>query len=299
MGVRRPRVAVLDDDEEFAGLIEALLEEEGFAFARVAANDNVVTTLSRTAADVAIVGIGPAGGIELVRRIRAEPDLRGLPILVCSADAYQMRAHAAELASMDGVAALEKPFRIEALTGALGRLLAGSLHPPTVPVRPDAHATTALTDALHRLGTTLRWPVVDAWVPDARPGILRCAGAWAASARLAAFADVSRRTLLPYGGGLPGRIWVSGRPAWIEDLGSDMNFPRLKSARRIGLVSAAAVPVADRGELVGVVASYDQRLRRRDDAELARLVDAISDIGPILRAAAGLARPPDRRRRRP
>jgi GAF domain-containing protein len=90
---------------------------------------------------------------------------------------------------------------------------------------------------------------------------------------------------------LPGRIWVSARPAWVEDLAADMNFPRLPTARRSGLVSAAAVPVTERDQVVGVVAVYDQRLRRRDDAALDHLAEAAREAGPLLRAAAGLTAP--------
>ena len=290
MSVRRPRVVVFDDDDDFAALMEALLEEEGFRCVREAAETDLAAGLVARPADVAIIGGGPTRGIDLVRRIRSRPALRTLPILVCSGDIQEMRDQAAALARMDGVVALEKPFRVDALTGALERLMAGSLHPPSAGRAPDPAASAALEAQLASLGTALRWPVLDAWVPDARPGMLRCTAAWAASHRLAAFAELSRRTLLPLGAGVPGRVWVSGRPAWVEDLAGDLNFPRQATARRSGLVSAAAVPVLDDGVIVGVVAGYDQRLRQRDDIELVRLVEAVADAGPMLRAAAGLTR---------
>jgi CheY-like chemotaxis protein len=290
VSVRRPRIAVLDDDDEFAELMQVLLEEEGLGYVRPAAsNDDPVGALASCRADAAVVGVRPPdGGVEMVERIRAHPKLRRLPILVCSADIQLLREQAGALAAMVDVAALEKPFRLDALSGALERLLAGSPPPQALATAPDADAVKALETWLARLGATLRWPVLDAWVPDARPGMLRCAAAWAASAKLSAFAAVSRRTLLPFGGGLPGRIWVSARAAWVEDLSSDMNFPRLPAARRCGLVSAAAVPVFDADEIVGVIAGYDQRLRSRDVAELERLRSAVADGGPILRAATGL-----------
>lgn len=290
---RRPRIAVLDDDAEFVELMQVLLEEEGLAYVRPAlsaADDDPVAALASCRADAAVVGLRPPdGGVAIIERIRAHPRLRRMPVLVCSADIQLLREEAGALAALENVAALEKPFRIDALVGALERLLAGSLHPPSLGTVPDTGAIQALEAWLARLGGTLRWPVLDAWVPDARPGMLRCAAAWAASAKLNAFAQVSRRTLLPVGGGLPGRIWVSGRAAWVEDLSSDLNFPRLPTARRTGLVSAAAVPVLDSGEIVGVVAGYDQRLRARDVAELERLRMAAVDASPILRAAAGLS----------
>lgn len=292
--VRMPRVAVVDDDEEFASLMEALLDEEGYTFVRpeIGAGDPAEGVVAAQA-DVVVLdlrGVYEDGGLALLGRLRANPSLSDLPVLICSADIQALRAHAAELAGMPGVAALEKPFRIEALMGALERLLAGSMHPPAVGT-PDPEASFALGQMLARLGEALRWPALDAWVPDPRPGMLRCAAAWVASAKLTAFAQVSRRTLLPFGGGLPGRIWVSARPAWVEDLAGDMNFPRLATARRSGLVSAAAVPVAERDQIVGVLAAYDQRLRRRDDAALDRLAEAARETGPLLRAAAGLTEP--------
>ena len=294
MDVRTPRVAVIDDDEEFASLMEALLEEEGYAFVRPdLRRADPAEAILAAKADVVVLdlrGVYDDGGLALLARLRAQEALADLPVLVCSADIQSLRAHAAELAGMTGVAALEKPFRIEALMGALERLLAGSLHPPSVGT-PDPEASSGLDRLLGRFGEALRWPALDAWVPDSRPGMLRCAATWVASARLTAFAQVSRRTLLPFGGGLPGRIWVSARPAWVEDLAGDMNFPRLPTARRSGLVSAAGVPVTERDQIVGVVAVYDQRLRRRDEASLEQLGEAARRAGPLLRAAAGLAAP--------
>lgn len=294
MDVRTPRVAVIDDDEEFVALMAALLEEEEYAFARPEIHHvDPAAAVVAAAPDVVMLdlrGVHDDGGLALLAKLRANAALADVPVLVCSADIHLLRAHAAELAGMPGVAALEKPFRIEALMGALERLLAGSVQRPAVGT-PDPEASSALAQLLSRLGDALRWPALDAWVPDPRAGMLRCAAAWVASARLAAFAQVSRRTLLPFGGGLPGRIWVSARAAWVEDLAGDMNFPRLPTARRSGLVSAAGVPVTDGDEIVGVVAVYDQRLRRRDDAALDRLDEAAREAGPLLRASAGIAAP--------
>ena len=59
----------------------------------------------------------------------------------------------------------------------------------------------------------------------------------------AAFAAVSRAMPILPGFGLPGRVQVSGRPAWIPDLAADRNFPRHAFARDAGLRSAAGVPL--------------------------------------------------------
>lgn len=294
---RRPRVAVLDDDPEFSELMEAVLNEEGFGFVRPPlVGVDPVEALADARPDLAMLdlrGVGEEGGMVLLHQIRADPRHEHLPILVCSADVKQLRDHAAELSRMPALAVLEKPFRIETLAGVLQGLVEGSTRIPVGGGIPDSSAGPTLEAWLARLGRSVRWPVVDVWVPDRSPGILRCAAAWVVSVPLEPFAIVSRRTRLPVGAGVPGRVWMSGRAAWIEDLAGDLNFPRRAAARRMHLVSAAAVPVFDGAELVGVVAAYDTRHRRPEPAALDRLRRATNDAASLLRAAAGRVPTPD------
>ncbi len=123
-------------------------------------------------------------------------------------------------------------------------------------------------DWLADLGRRISWPVLDIWIADTRAGFLRCITTWTATPAFEPFAGLSRRTHLPIGGGIPGRVWVSGRPAWIADLATDLNFPRLGTARRVGLVAAAAAPVVDGDVTLGVIAGYTT-MRRLGDARVA------------------------------
>jgi GAF domain-containing protein len=123
------------------------------------------------------------------------------------------------------------------------------------------------------LGRRISWPMLDVWVADARPGLLRCIATWTGASAFEPFAALSRRTHLPIGAGIPGRVWVSGRPAWIEDLATDLNFPRLGTARRVGLLAAAAAPVLDGDTTLGVVGAYTT-MRRPHDARVAAELSA-------------------------
>ena len=290
MSRRRPRVAVLDDEPDFVDLMEEVLGDEGYRCIRTPLADPI-EALAAARADVAIVDlrgvIADGGGTGVVELLRADARLATLPVLICSADVVELRELAGQLTRLPHVALLEKPFRIEALTGVLARLLAGSSHIPALGRRADPNVAATLEAWLGRLGRSLRWAALDAWVADQRPGMLRCAAAWVAAAQLEPFAQVSRRTRLPAGAGVPGRVWVSGRATWIEDLLGDLNFPRLPAARRVRLVSAAAVPVMDGYEVVGVVAGYDTRLRRGDPRSLDRLRQAVADAAPMFRTASG------------
>ena len=56
--------------------------------------------------------------------MRREPQLSGLPILICSADTQALEAIKDDLAATRHVATLTKPFDIDALTASIDGLLA-------------------------------------------------------------------------------------------------------------------------------------------------------------------------------
>jgi CheY-like chemotaxis protein len=285
-------VAVIDDDDDFAAVLQDVLADERLGFVRVPTGSDAVEALFVARADVVVLdlrGVGDSGGLDLLRDVRADPRLARLPVLVCSADVDLLRRHAEALAGLPNVAVLEKPFAIHQLTATLGRLLAGApSFPPAAVGRPDPAAVAALDALLERIGRGLDWAVTDAWVPDAHPGLLRCPSSWSGAPELEPFSVVSRHIRLPFGGGLPGRVWASGVPHWASDLAVDLNFPRLPTAQRVGLVSAAAVPVVVGDSIAGIVAGYSARHRPSDPDALAALGSASAEAGPLLRGAAGM-----------
>jgi EAL domain-containing protein (putative c-di-GMP-specific phosphodiesterase class I)/PAS domain-containing protein len=111
-----------------------------------------------------------------------------------------------------------------------------------------------LARVLATLGETLGWSCGAVWRPSADSSELRCAATWhAASAtpEVAALADASSRTVLAAGQGLPGRVWAFRRPAWVADLAA--SEPRAATARRAGLMTATAFPIAIADQCAGVI----------------------------------------------
>jgi EAL domain-containing protein (putative c-di-GMP-specific phosphodiesterase class I)/PAS domain-containing protein len=116
-----------------------------------------------------------------------------------------------------------------------------------------------LARVLATLGETLGWSCGAVWRPSMDGTELRCAATWhAASAtpEVAALADASSRTVLAAGQGLPGRVWAFRRPAWVADLGS--NEPRAATARRAGLMTATAFPIAIADQCAGVIEFFSR-----------------------------------------
>ncbi len=111
---------------------------------------------------------------------------------------------------------------------------------------------------------------------DPHAGALCCVELWhRPSLRAPEFVALTRATRFEPGRGLPGRVWSSGDPAWIEDALHDSNFVRASVAAKEGLHGAFGIPVVLEGEVLGVLEFLSRRVRRPDD----ELLHALSSIG--------------------
>src|SRR5947207_9940719 len=82
--------------------------------------------------------------------------------------------------------------------------------------------STTLADAaprmLEAICEALGWEHGALWRVEAKGDHLTCIASWhPPSLRFEEFADISRRTTLARGVGLPGRVWDAGESAWIPD----------------------------------------------------------------------------------
>ena len=68
------------------------------------------------------------------------------------------------------------------------------------------------------------------------------------------FEYISRRTTFRRGNGLPGLVWESGLPVFLEDLGKSARFLRADTAQKVGINRGFAVPCPVRGDAAYVLA---------------------------------------------
>jgi PAS domain S-box-containing protein len=159
-----------------------------------------------------------------------------------------------------------------AASHAVANVLAGS---PTT-ADPTAKILQAICDSLG-------WDVGALWTVDAQADVLRCAEVWPrAPAAFPGFEVVSRGRTFARGVGLPGRVWASGRPAWIADILGDDNFPRAPAAAHEGLRGAFAFPVVVGNQTLGVVEFFSRSIQQPDDDLLRLLAAAGSQVGLFL-----------------
>ncbi len=120
------------------------------------------------------------------------------------------------------------------------------------------------------------WDVGLIWRIDLQANVLRCAAGWPpASGGFGEFLHLNYATAIPFGVGLPGRVWASGQPAQILDMVQDQNCPFAPTAARVGLHGAFAFPIKSGGALSGVIEFFSRSTRDPNS----RLMQAMSDIG--------------------
>jgi len=128
---------------------------------------------------------------------------------------------------------------------------------------------------LRAICDSLDWEVGALWRVDRAANVLRLVEICHASAmRTPEFDKLTRTVTFVKGIGLPGRIWASGEPAWIDNLVADTNFPRGPVAAREGLRGAFGFPFKVGDDVLGVVEFFSPEVRKPDD-ELLTLVAGI------------------------
>lgn len=136
--------------------------------------------------------------------------------------------------------------------------------PVVAAVREALSGADSLEEGVRRvlaeIGESMGWLFGACW--HVAGGVLSVRHTWCARAyRSTSFEADSRAQAFHPGEGLPGRVWATGRPVWVEDALAEENFPRHAAAAREGLRAAVAFPLQSEGKLYGVLEFYTDWLR--------------------------------------
>jgi signal transduction histidine kinase len=128
------------------------------------------------------------------------------------------------------------------------------------------------------------------WRVDRQAGILRRSAGWCNDTiRESDFDALARFDSMQRGVGLPGRIWQSRRPAWIEEIEADENFPRAPLARSIGLRSVFGFPLIVSGEVSAIIEVFSAQRRPVEESTLRMTATLGSHIGQFIERVAAEA----------
>jgi two-component system cell cycle sensor histidine kinase/response regulator CckA len=159
------------------------------------------------------------------------------------------------------------------------------LHTITVEIGEAQDLDAAFDVALRRICESTGWTLGHARIHSSEKGALTCSRAsWSSgsSPGLEEFREDSNARLFHSGEGLPGQVWASRQPAWIEDLTLDSNFHRARASAAAGLHSGAAFPVIARGDAIAVL-EFFMTQTRAEDHRLVGLISAVTaQLGAVI-----------------
>ena len=139
-----------------------------------------------------------------------------------------------------------------------------------------ATAQDAVPMLLQGLAESLEWETGAMWVPEGADGTLRCRHFWhAPGVEVSSFEAKTLELSFAAGEGLPGRVYATGKPAWVADVATEPNFPRSQVASACGLRGGIGLPVREDDQVLGVIEFFSSRLREPDRA----LLDMLESIG--------------------
>jgi PAS domain-containing protein len=271
---RSLRALLVDVPPAHGRLITRALEEAGWRLRTEHADgaDALVAALRRRGWGAVLYGgdgpqpVPARKALELVRL--ADPHL---PFLAVSPF-----VHAGDLAAMvrglDGAAAVvPDPAQLpRALTRALDatrlRRRVGGAHrfllaqqEITDHVAAGLEPRELVERVLATLGDTLGFSCGAVWLPSPDGAELHCAAVWHranAAPDVVALAEASSDAVVAAGQGLPGRVWAFRRPSWVTQAKAMPNEPRAAMARRAGLMTAMAFPIATADRCAAVIEFY-------------------------------------------
>jgi PAS domain S-box-containing protein len=172
-----------------------------------------------------------------------------------------------------------------------GVMVVAQQHEAEVLLRTEHAVARVLADAgdeasayprlLEAICGALGWKVAAVWRPaDGTTGedqeALRCVTTWCAPL---GFEAATRNLTLWPGEGLPGRVVLTGKSAWIADILADANFPRRAAAAEAGLRSAFCFPVRGTSGVLAAIELLDSEPRAPDQTLLDTMTSLASRIG--------------------
>ncbi|MEO6269918.1 MAG: PAS domain S-box protein [Lautropia sp.] len=146
-----------------------------------------------------------------------------------------------------------------------------------------ADVEEAALGVLRSVCENLGWDIGFFWTVNQKDDVLECIGTWRRQDFPAmTFAHAGCSRTFERGEGLPGRVWSSGRSAWILDVRHDPNFPRAAFAATEGLHSAFACPILVRDKALGVIEFFTQRIRETDAELLETMATVARQVGQFI-----------------
>ncbi|NEQ53495.1 MAG: GAF domain-containing protein, partial [Leptolyngbya sp. SIO3F4] len=155
---------------------------------------------------------------------------------------------------------------------------------PQSAIHPELFAHF-LSDVLSQGCQTTDWDFGEVWLPHENANTLVCSSvSYGQDAKnVQAFRQESLGFQFKHGEGLPGRVWTSKQPEWIEDIAAltEETYIRFEIAKQANLRTALAMPVTMAETVQAVLVFYSCAVRPQDP-QLMTMMHAMLHLGLTL-----------------
>ncbi|MCF4967891.1 GAF domain-containing protein [Nostoc sp. CMAA1605] len=144
---------------------------------------------------------------------------------------------------------------------------------------------SALTLVLRLICQTIGWDFGEAWIPSDDGSILEHSlVCHCEESRLEEFCDRNQNVTFTMGMGLPGRVWETKRPEWIEDVSlvNQSKFLRSFQAAKVGFKAGFAVPILAGREVVAVLVFFKSTAMSVDKRLLMLVGTVATQLGSLI-----------------
>ncbi len=133
-----------------------------------------------------------------------------------------------------------------------------------------------LPSVLEAVCTSLKLQAGEIWFPDENGNQLRLKSQWSTESKsLKEFENASLGSTFGRGVGLPGGVWASMKPRWIQLIGEEQQFGRGEMAIQAGLKSVFGVPLSSSGKPIGAMLLFSASEMKPDKD----MMNTMEDIG--------------------
>ncbi|WP_017715993.1 PAS domain S-box protein [Kamptonema formosum] len=149
---------------------------------------------------------------------------------------------------------------------------------------PDTDS--ALAVILQLICAAIKWDFGEAWLTSKGGRVLECSWGWyGRDPSLEEFRRKRETLTFAAGAGLPGRVWQSQQPEWIEDISEQPEslFERGLPAAKVGLRAGFGVPILAGDRVLAVLVFFKQGKSQPDR----RTIELVSAVAVQLGASIG------------
>ncbi|MGB3238420.1 MAG: response regulator [Geitlerinemataceae cyanobacterium] len=296
---RSDKILIADDAPATLSLLAQILAGEGYAVRVATSGAMALRSIQSSLPDLILLDVRmpDINGYAICQRLKAQKVTRDIPVIFLSE--LRQTLDKIKAFQVGGVDYITKPFEPTEILARIEhhlerRRLQQQLREQNRQLReqnarlqlllsitkatseaPDFDA--ALEGVLAQVCQAIDWSCAEAWIGDRKTNVLSCSRGWYAGSNFVCHIDPNRRNFtLAANEGLPGRVWSSQKPEWVEDLTQEKTnvcFHCSTTSESI-LKTALGVPILGNNNVLAVLIFFSKTQLPQDD----RLLQLVSIV---------------------